>query len=290
MRLGVTIFLTDQVINPVRLAREAEARGFSSVYFPEHTHIPVARRTPHPTEGHDFNPAYRRTLDPYIALAACASATERILLGTGVAVVAQHDPIILAKELATLDHLSGGRLVVGVGYGWNRDEIADHGIDPARRRARLREVVLAMTEIWSHDVAEFHGEHVQLPPSWSWPKPVQRPRPRVLLGGSPGPRLFGHIAEFADGWLPVGSSGLKQTLPALRAAFAEAGRDPASAQVVPFGVLPTPGKLEYLESLGVREVVASVPPGDADEVLPALDRYAHDLADHLTAPAVRSQA
>jgi probable F420-dependent oxidoreductase len=281
VRLGVTIFLTDRVISPVRLAREAESRGFASLYFPEHTHIPVAGRTPHPTEGPDFDPAYRRTLDPYIALAACASVTERILLGTGVGLVAQHDPIILAKELATLDYLCAGRLVLGLGYGWNRDEVADHGLDPGRRRGRLREVVLAMTEIWTHDVAEFHGEHVRLPPCWSWPKPVQRPRPRTLLGGAPGPRLFAHIAEFADGWLPVGSSGLRRALPALRAAFAEAGRDPAGAQAVPFGVLPTPGKLDHLASLGVREAVLRLPAGGADEVLAALDDYARDYADHL---------
>ncbi|HEY0576558.1 MAG TPA: LLM class F420-dependent oxidoreductase, partial [Pseudonocardia sp.] len=282
VRLGVTVFLTDLSINPVRLAREVEARGFHSVYFPEHTHIPVARETPHPVEGHDFDPSYRRTLDPYIALAAASSVTERILLGTGVGVVAQHDPIILAKELATLDYLSGGRLVLGIGYGWNKDEIANHGIDPARRRGRLREVMLAMTEIWSHEVAEYHGKHVELPPSWSWPKPVQQPRPRALIGGPAGPKLFGHIAEFADGWMPIGSSGFKEALPLLRAAFADAGRDPDSAEAVPFGVLPSPGKLEYLESLGVREAVLALPKGGADEVLPVLDAYAAQFGGYLT--------
>lgn len=282
MKLGITIFLTDQVMDPVRLAREAEARGFASLYFPEHTHIPVARHTPHPVQGREFDPSYRRTLDPYIALAACASVTERILLGTGVGVVAQHDPIILAKELATLDLLSNGRLVLGVGYGWNRDEIADHGVDPARRRGRLREVMLAMTELWSHEVAEFHGKHVEFPPSWSWPKPVQQPRPRALIGGPAGPKLFGHIAEFADGWMPLGASGFREALPQLRDAFADAGRDPASAEAVPFGVVPTPGKLEYLRSLGVREVVVALPSGGVDEVLPVLDGYAQAFPDYLS--------
>ncbi|MBO0852031.1 MAG: LLM class flavin-dependent oxidoreductase, partial [Pseudonocardia sp.] len=193
-------------------------------------------------------------------------------------------PIILAKELATLDLLSNGRLVLGIGYGWNRDEIADHGIDPARRRGRLREVMLAMTELWSHDVAEFHGKHVEFPPSWSWPKPVQQPRPRALIGGPAGPKLFGHVAEFADGWLPLGASGFREALPRLREAFAEAGRDPASAQAVPFGVVPTPGKLEYLRSLGVREVVVALPSGGVDQVLPALDGYAQAFPDYLTPP------
>lgn len=281
MKLGVTIFLTDQVISPVRLAREAEARGFHSVYFPEHTHIPVARHTPHPVQGRDFDPSYRRTLDPYIALATCASVTERILLGTGVGVVAQHDPIILAKELATLDYLSGGRLVLGVGYGWNRDEIANHGIDPARRRGRLREVMLAMTELWSKEVPEYHGKHVELPPSWSWPKPIQQPRPRALIGGPAGRKLFGHIAEFADGWLPIGASGFRDALPQLREAFAEAGRDPATAEAIPFGIEPTPGKLAYLSSLGVREAVLPLPRGGVDEVLPVLDAYVRGFSDHL---------
>lgn len=282
MKLGLTIFLTDQVMNPVRLVREAEARGFHSIYFPEHTHIPVARNTPHPEQGHDFDPSYRRTLDPYITLAACSSVTSTIRLGTGVGVVAQHDPIILAKELATLDLLSGGRLVLGIGYGWNRDEIANHGIDPSRRRGRLREVMLAMTEIWSNDVAEFHGKQVEFPPSWSWPKPIQQPRPRVLIGGPAGPRLFGHIAEFADGWMPIGASGFREALPELRQAFAEAGRDPASADAVPFGVMPTPGKLEYLAELGVREAVLALPSGGEDEVLPVLDAYASAHSELLT--------
>src|SRR6266545_63630 len=165
MKLGLSIFLTDQVIDPVRLAREAEARGFHSLYFPEHTHIPVARTTPHPSQGREFDESYRRTLDPYIACAFAASATSRILLGTGVSVVAQHDPITLAKEIATLDLLSGGRFVLGIGYGWNRDEIANHGIDPTARRGLVREYMLAMTELWSKDEASFSGRFVNFPPS-----------------------------------------------------------------------------------------------------------------------------
>jgi probable F420-dependent oxidoreductase len=281
MKLGLTIFLTDRVMDPVRLAREAEARGFHSLYFPEHTHIPIARNTPHPSEGRNFDEAYSRTLDPYVACAAASSATERILLGTGVSVIAQHDPITLAKQIATLDLLSGGRFVLGIGYGWNRDEIANHGVDPSTRRGRVREYMLAMTELWSKEVAELGGRHVSFPPSWAWPKPVQQPRPRTLMGGGATPALFEHIAEFADGWMPLGGSGLRETLPLLRKAFSDAGRDPESADVVPFGTSPTPGKLEYYRSIGIREVVAELPGAGADEVLPVLDAYAESYVDYL---------
>jgi probable F420-dependent oxidoreductase len=281
MKLGLTIFLTDRVINPVRLATEAEARGFHSLYFPEHTHIPVARNTPHPSQGRDFDESYRRTLDPYIAAAAAASVTERILLGTGVSVIAQHDPITLAKEIATLDLLSGGRFVLGIGYGWNRDEIADHGVDPAQRRDLVREHMLAMTELWSKEEATFDGRHVSFPPSWAYPKPPQQPRPRTLIGGRGTPALFAHIAEFADGWMPLGGSGMREALPLLYKAFSDAGRDPETAGVVPYGTSPTPGQLEYYRSLGITEVVAELPGGGPDEVLPVLDAFAESYSDYL---------
>ena len=281
MKLGLTIFLTDRVINPVRLAIEAEARGFHSLYFPEHTHIPIARNTPHPSEGRDFDEAYSRTLDPYIAIAAAAAATERILLGTGVSVIAQHDPITLAKEIATVDLLSGGRFVLGIGYGWNRDEIADHGIDPARRRGVVREYMLAMTELWSKDEASFAGRHVNFPPSWAYPKPIQQPRPRTLIGGRATPALFAHIAEFADGWMPLGGSGLRDALPLLRKAFSDAGRDPETVELIPYGTSPTPGKLDYYRSLGIPEVIAELPAAGADEVLPVLDAFAASYSDYL---------
>jgi probable F420-dependent oxidoreductase len=274
MKLGLSIFLTDQVIDPVRLAREAENRGFHSLYFPEHTHIPVARRTPHPSQGRDFDPSYSRTLDPYIACAFAASATSRIRLGTGVGLIAQHDPITLAKEIATLDLLSGGRFVLGIGYGWNRDEIADHGIDPVERRSVVREYLLAMTELWSKEEATFTGDHVTFPASWAYPKPVQQPRPPVYVGGSGTPALFARIAEYADGWMPLGGSGLGTTFPLLRKAFSDAGRDPATAEIIPFGTDPTPGKLDYYESLGIKEVVAALPHAGAEEVLPILDGWA----------------
>jgi probable F420-dependent oxidoreductase len=274
MHVGVTMHATDLAMSPVELAREAEARGFHSLYVPEHTHIPVSRRTPAPTGDAELAEEYKRSLDPYVACAAAAAATSRILLGTGVALVAQHDPIALAKEIATVDLLSGGRFVLGIGYGWNREEMADHGVDYRTRRARVRETMLAMEALWANDVAGFEGEHIRFEPSWQWPKPVQRPRPRVLIGGAAGPSLFAHVAEYADGWIPIGGAGIGRALPELRRAFEARGRDPASLHVVPLGVLPDAAKLDYYASIGVTEAVLRLPSAPRDEVLPALDAYA----------------
>jgi len=277
MKLGVTIHATDLAMSPVELAREAEARGFHSLYVPEHTHIPTSRRTPPPTGDAELAEEYRRSLDPYVALAAAASVTSRIRLGTGVALVAQHDPIALAKEIATVDLLSGGRFVLGIGYGWNREEMENHGIDVKRRRERVRETMLAMQALWTQEVASFSGEFVRFEPSWQWPKPVQQPRPTVLLGGAPGRTLFAHVAEYADGWLPIGGSGLAQALPELRRACEARGRDPGALQIVPFGVFPDAGKLDHYRSLGVTEAVLRVPSAPRDDVLPILDSYVRYL-------------
>jgi probable F420-dependent oxidoreductase len=274
VHVGVTIFATDRSMGLVELAREAEARGFHSLYVPEHTHIPTSRRTPPPTGDAVLPEEYRRTLDPTVALAAAAAVTSRIRLGTGVALVAQHDPLVLAKALATLDLVSGGRLVLGVGYGWNREEMESHGVVYARRREVVREKMLAMQALWSQEVAEFRGEHVRFEPSWQWPKPVQQPRPTVLIGGAPGPKLFAHVAEWADGWLPIGGAGIRAALPELRAAFAARGRDPALLHVVPMGVVPDEAKLEHYASIGVTEAVLRLPSAPRDAVLPVLDAYA----------------
>jgi probable F420-dependent oxidoreductase len=279
MKIGITLFATDLTMDPVDLAREAEARGFYSLYVPEHTHIPTSRRTPSPTGDAVLAEEYKRALDPYIALAAASSVTERIRLGTGIGLVAQHDPITFAKELATLDLLSKGRLVLGIGYGWNHEEMENHGIDVKRRRALVRETMLAMQALWSREVASFAGEFVRFEPSWQWPKPVQQPRPRVLLGGAAGPTLFRHIAEYGDGWLPIGGAGMAASLEELRAVVAEAGRDPAALHIVPMGVLPTSEKMDYYRELGVTETVLRVPSAPRDEVLPVLDRYAVDYLD-----------
>jgi probable F420-dependent oxidoreductase len=277
VELGVTLHATDRSLGPVELAREAEARGFSSLFLPEHTHIPVSRRTPPPTGEADLPEEYRRSLDPLVGLAAAASVTKRIRLGTGVLLPAQRDPIALAKALATLDLLSGGRLVLGVGFGWNREEMESHGVDFRRRRALVRERVLAIEALWAREVAEFHGEFVDFEPSWQWPKPLQQPRPPVLIGGAAGPALFAHVAEWADGWLPIGGAGLRRALPELRRAWEARGRDPSGLRVVPFGTLPDAGKLAHYESLGIREVVLRLPSAGREAVLPALDAFARFL-------------
>ena len=273
MRHGITIFATDQSMDVVALAREVEARGFDSLYLPEHTHIPVSRRTPPPTGEAELPENYKRTLDPLVALAAAAAVTERITLGTGIALPAQREPIVTAKALATLDLLAPGRVVFGVGFGWNEDELADHGVAMADRRAVTREHVLAMQALWRDDTASFHGDHVTIEPSWSWPKPASGAVP-VLIGGGSGPKLFAHIAEYAQGWIPVGGAGLSRAIPELQRVVTEAGRDPSTLQIVPFGSLPDPGKLEHFATIGVTECVFRVPSAGADVVLPILDEWA----------------
>jgi len=281
MRISVTIFLTDETITPTRLAPELERRGFAGLYLPEHTHIPVERTTPYPAGG-DLPPEYGRTLDPFVALGQAAAVTEALTLGTGITLVAQHDPIDLAKQVATLDHLSGGRFTLGIGYGWNVEEAADHGVDWRTRRELGRDRMALMRALWSPEPTAYEGRFGSVRASHVHPKPVQRPRgrlvgPRTLIGGAAGPRLFSHIAEYADGWLPIGGRGLTDSLPVLRAAWAGAGRDPGALQVVPCAVLPEAGKLAHYADLGVEEVVLQLPPAGEKEVLRVLDAYAQYL-------------
>lgn len=283
MRYGVTMFVTDVSIDVVSLARAVEARGLDSLWLPEHTHIPTSRKTTHPSGG-ELPEKYKRSIDPLVGLAAAATATSGLSLGTGILLPAQRDPIVTAKAVATLDHLADGRLSLGVGFGWNEDEIADHGVAFGERRSVAREHVLAMQALWHDDEAGFSGDHVEIPPSWSWPKPVQqgadgRPAVPVLLGGAAGPQLFAHAVEYADGWMPVGGAGIAAALPDLRAALDQAGRDPASFSIVPFASLPDPGKLDHYAELGVAETVFDLPSAPADEVLPVLDRYAALVAE-----------
>ncbi len=278
MRLGITAFLTDRAMTPAALARAAEERGFHSLYFPEHTHLPVRDDVPPAlVEGVHLDD-YKRSLDPFVALATAASVTERILLGTGVVLVAQHDPIVLAKQIATLDHLSGGRVVFGMGFGWNRSEAADHGVPFEARREVAREHVLCMQALWSQDQAEFHGRFVSLDRCWSWPKPIQQPRVTTLVGGGANLGVFAAIAEYADGWMPVGGSGLAEALPQLRRAVEQHHRHPDQVRVVPFGTVPTEEKLAHYQRLGIHEVVLRIPSGRPDEMLKALDAHA-DLVD-----------
>ena len=280
MQIGVTIHATDRTMHPVEVARAAEERGFYSLYIPEHTHIPTSRRTPAPTGARELPDEYLRSLDPYIALAAAASVTSRIRLGTGIGLPAQHDPITFAKQLATLDWMSEGRFVLGIGYGWNHEEMENHGIDVKRRRAHVRETMLAMQGLWKKEVASFDGDFVNFEASWQWPKPIQQPRPRILIGGGAGPILFDQIAEYADGWMPFGGSGMTASLQTLRRAFADRGRDPDTLQLVPMGIFPSDEKLAYFEELGVTEAVLRLPAATRDDVLPVLDDYVLYLAQH----------
>ncbi|WP_369194562.1 LLM class F420-dependent oxidoreductase [Streptomyces djakartensis] len=278
MRIAVTIFLTDETITPTRLARELEERGFAGLYLPEHTHIPVERTTPYPAGG-ELPREYGRTLDAFVALGQAAAVTERLGLGTGITLVAQHDPIDLAKQIATLDHLSGGRFTLGLGFGWNVEEAADHGVRWSSRRELVRDRMALMRALWSDQPSGHEGEFGSVRASFAHPKPVQRPRgpvvgPRTLVGGGAGPKLFAHICEYADGWLPIGGRGLSESLPRLRAAWAEAGRDPEALQVVPYAVHPSPGKLAHYADLGIGEVVVQLPPAGEAEVLKTLDGLA----------------
>lgn len=274
MRYGVTIFATDQTWRADDVAVAAEERGFASVYIPEHTHIPISRKTPPPTGEAELADGYKRTLDPFIALAAAGARTSTIRLGTGISLIGQREPIVTAKAIATLDYLTGGRVDLGIGFGWNIDEMENHGIDPARRRELVRETVLAMRALWTDDVASFSGDLVQVAPSWSWPKPVQAGGPPVLLGSAPAPKALAAVAEYCDGWMPIGGAGIREALPVLRERCEAIGRDPQSVTIVPFGTLYEPGKLDYYESIGVDEVVLRVPAGERDTVLPELDRLA----------------
>ncbi|MFJ3228340.1 TIGR03619 family F420-dependent LLM class oxidoreductase [Streptomyces sp. NPDC086783] len=278
MRIATTIFLTDETITPVRLARALEERGFAGLYLPEHTHIPVERTTPNPSGG-ELPREYGRTLDPFVALAQAAAVTRDLGLGTGITLVAQHDPIGLAKQAATLDHLSGGRFTLGVGFGWNVEEAADHGVRWSRRRELVRDRMAVMRALWAAEPTAYTGEYGGVRASHAHPKPLRAPRgpvtgPRTLLGGAAGPGLFAHISEYADGWMPIGGRGLAESVPALRAAWAGAGRDPAALHVVPSAVRPTPGKLAHYADLGVEEVVVQLPPAGEAEVLRTLDAYA----------------
>lgn len=273
MEFGVATFVTDEGIGPAELGRAVEERGFSALFVPEHTHIPVK------CESHWGGPgemprSYYRTFDPFVALASAAAVTDRILLGTGVTLVVQRDPITLAKEVATLDHVSSGRAVLGIGAGWNREEMRDHGTDPRTRMTRLRERVLAMKEIWGKTEAEFHGEHVNFPPMYSWPKPLQQPHPPILVGGA-GPTTFDRVLEFGDGWMPifgVGTDGIERKIAVLRGAAADVGRDGVSVTV--FAVPGDSDVVARLDAAGVDRVLFALPTMPEDDSLHALDELA----------------
>jgi probable F420-dependent oxidoreductase len=243
--------LTDRSVPVAWLAGEAEARGFTELWVPEHTHIPTGRETAWPmADGAELPEMYKRSLDPFVALAAAATATSTIKLGTSICLVGQHDPIVLAKTVATLDHLSGGRVILGVGFGWNVDEMRHHGVDPDKRRTIAREKVLAMRELWTQEEASFAGKYVNFGPSWQWPKPVQQPHVPVWIGG--GKAALAHVVEWGSGWMPiVGVMPVPKLIARLRNMAEEAGRDPAEIAIYPSGVPDDPAALEALLEAGI---------------------------------------
>ena len=274
MRLGITAALTDLDVAPDRVAAAVEARGFDSFWVPEHTHLPVREDEPPAlVEGVRLDD-YKRCLDPVVALSSAAAVTTRIGLGTGILLAAQHDPIVLAKQVATLDHLSHGRITLGVGFGWNVTEARDHGVDPPRRWHVVREHLAAMEALWSEEQAEYHGEFVDFGPSWSWPKPVQQPRVRTLVGGGARESVLTAIVAFADGWIPIGGGGLSEAIPRLHGLAERAGRDPADLDIVPFGTIGDQAKLEHYSLLGIDEIVLRVRAGPEEDVLGRIDALA----------------
>jgi probable F420-dependent oxidoreductase len=277
MKLGVSIFATDKTIDPATLARAVEERGFESLWFPEHSHIPTSRRTPWGGQA-DAPPLpemYWRTHDQFVSLTAAAAVTTTLKVGSGITLVAQRDPIWLAKQVASVDVLSGGRMLFGIGYGWNKEEMAQHGVDYRTRRALLREKVLLMQQLWTDEEASFAGDLLQLEPSWAWPKPRQQPHPPIIMGGGAGPKTFAHIMEFCDGWMPIfGRHPIADRLQEMRRAAELAGRDPASIEVGVFSAPRDPAQLATLAAAGVARAVFSLPAVEPEAVLAKLDKYA----------------
>ncbi len=275
MHYGVFIFNTDYAIRIDELARAAEQRGFESLFVPEHTHIPASRRTPFPGGG-DLPKEYWHTLDPFVALSAAAAVTTTLKVGTGICLVIERDPIVTAKEVATLDRLSNGRFLFGVGAGWNAEEMENHGTDFKSRFRLLRERILAMKEIWTKEEAEFHGEHVRFDKIWSHPKPAQRPHPPVLMGGENAYALQ-RVVDYCEGWFPRGRAGQETILSALadlKARAARAGRDLRTISTSVFGAKPDPAVLARFAEAGFTRVLLGLPSADRDTVLPLLDKYA----------------
>lgn len=274
MHVGVFYFPTDYGIDVGELARALEDRGYESLFLCEHTHIPTSRRTPFPGGG-ELPKRYSHTHDPFVALGFAAAQTKTLKVGTGICLITQRDPIITAKCVASLDRLSGGRFVFGLGGGWNIDEMENHGARYDTRFKLLRERVLAMKEIWTKDAAEFHGEFVNFDPIWSWPKPAQQPHPPILLGGETDHTLR-RVAEFCDGWFPRATATFdpKAMRARLDGAAKAAGRDPASLQMTVFRAPADAERLAAYRDAGVTRVLLEVPDLTRDEILRELDKNA----------------
>jgi probable F420-dependent oxidoreductase len=273
MKFGVLMFPADYAIPVTELGRAAEDLGFESLFFPEHTHIPASRISPWPG-GPELPKEYSHTLDPFVAMAATAAVTTTLKVGTGICLVIERDPITLAKEVASVDHLSGGRMLFGIGGGWNLEEMENHGTKPTLRWKIMRERVLAMKQIWAQDDAEYHGTFVDFDPVWSWPKPVQKPHPPILVGGN-DPRTLERVVEYGDEWMPIPGRGmdLEGRIVELQQMAKAAGRDPIPVSL--FGVPPAQSLVERYSAIeGVHRMLFWLPPTPAAEVLPVLKQCA----------------
>ena len=274
MHTGIAIFDTDYSIPIQELARAAEERGFESLWVPEHTHIPTSRRSPF--AGGELPEQYKHTLDPFVSLTAAAMVTTRLKLGTGICLVIERDTITTAKSVASVDHVSNGRFLLGVGGGWNREEMEHHGTDFPTRFKRLEEQIRAMKAIWTKDVAEYHGKYVNFDPIWAWPKPIQKPHPPVVFGGETAYTLQ-RVVDIGDGWFPRGRAGAEVVLKGLadlKARASKAGRDMKTISVSVFAAKPEPADLARLAEGGVTRALFLLPSEGRDKVLPLLDQYA----------------
>lgn len=269
MKFGLAVFPTEETLPPAELGRAAEERGFECLLFPEHTHIPTNRKTPWPG-GAELPREYPRNMDPLVAMAAAATATKTLRVGTGICLVIQRDPIVLAKEVASVDYISGGRVLFGVGGGWNVEEMANHGTAFSKRWKVLRERIEAMKEIWTKEEAEYHGEFVDFDPIWCWPKPIQRPYPPILVGGH-GERTLQRVIRYGDEWMPLCRGGtFADDIKKLQEMAAAVGRSP-----IPVSLFFAPLDLRKLESYmkeGFSRFIFYISPVSKDELLPKLDR------------------
>ena len=275
--IGIFYFATEYGHNVVDVARDAEQRGFESLWLPEHTHIPVSRKTPY-AGGAELPEEYAHTLDPFVALAALATATNRIRLATGISLLIERDTITTAKTVATLDLLSNGRAIVGVGGGWNREEAEHHGVEWSTRFQKLEEQIDAIKIIWANEEAAFHGEHIHFDSIWSWPKPLQRPHPPIVLGGESDHTLR-RVIKHCDGWLPRARNPetVVRGIARLNELAEEADRDPESISVNVFAPRPDAELIDRFKSMGVARIVLWLPPEDSDAVSKRLDGYTRFL-------------
>ena len=268
------MFPPEYAVQPAELGRIVEEHGFESLFFPEHTHIPASRRTPYPAGG-ELPREYSSLYDPFVALTAAAAVTERLVLATGICLVVERDPIVTAKEVATIDRVSGGRFLFGVGAGWNHEEMEDHGTDPGTRFSLMRERVEAMKAIWTQDEAEYHGRHVDFGPLWSWPKPVQEPHPPVLVGGN-GERVIDRVLAYGDAWMPNAGFDTPEDLIERIEELRRRGRDAGRGEL-PVTVYAARSKREALEQFaeaGVERVVLYLPSQTREELMPRIERQA----------------